>query len=330
MSGETVFWLTIALTGVAGSALFSGMETAAYGLNTVRLHVLSRTGVGPAATRARRLLRELEPPDRLLASLLIGNNVTNYLGALGVSALLSRRGLSDGGIVVVNALVLTPLLFVFGETLPKDLFRASADRVMPRLVPVLTVMRWGLTVTLALPVVRLVGAGLSRLLGITEPSAVTTARARLLTLLKEGMKHGVLSDAQADLVERANLLSERPVSEVMTPWSRVVTLGLDWPRARVQRTLRRGGHRTYPVVDRRGRALGVVRAARVWLEPETPLTSLVDTVPALEPEQRLADALVALRKAGARRAIVTTGGAPVGLVAERDLLSPLLGRTERR
>lgn len=329
MTDHALFWVAVALAGVAGSALFSGLETAAYVVNRVRLHVASRTGRGVQASRARRLLSELEPQDRLLASLLIANNAANYVGALGVSAVLTRSGLSDWGVVAVNAIVLTPLLFIFGETLPKDLFRASADSVMPRCAAVLTVLRWAMTATGLLPLVRLFGAGVSRLVGVRDAAAVSTARARLLALLKEGARFGALSESQAELVERAGLLRQRAVADVMTPWTRVATLGVDWSREQIERALRRAPHRSAPVVDRRGRVVGMVETARVWLEPDTPISTLAEPAPTLDASSTLADALVELRRAGARRAIVMSRGAPAGLVAERDLLTPLLGHIGR-
>lgn len=330
-SAQAVLWAALVVVGVAGSALWSGMETGVYGLNAVRLHVHARRARGGRASRRARILHaEMEPMNRLLAALLIGNNITNYAGVLGVSALLTASGLSEWAVVVVNAVALTPLLFVFGETVPKDVFRASADRLMPPLATTLRALRIALTVTLVLPLVRLCAAGIARLVGVSDPSAVATARGRLLALLKEGQRYGVLSPAQAILVERAGRLRDRRVADVMTRWPAVVTLGADWSRARIEGVLRRAGRRVHPVVDRRGRVIGVVETAHVWLEPDIPLTTLMRPPVWIDADLRLVEALPALRRAGSRRALVRRRGKPVGLVVERDLLEPLLGKVSRR
>lgn len=322
---ELMLWIALAFVCVGLSALMSGMETGVYGLNMVRLHI--RAGRGDAtheAHRARRLLAEVEPLERVLAAILIGNNAANYAGAIAISAALSATNLSEWGVVVVNAAVLTPLLFIFGETLPKDTFRASADRLMPALAGVLRVLRVGLTATLALPLVRLFGHGVSRLFAGADAEAVATARGRLLALLLEGRRSGALSPAQTNLVERTGLLRRRRVEQVMTPWESVATLGSHWSRDRIEAALRAHKRRAYPVVDHRGRVLGVADAARVWLEPGSPITNVMTEPVFIAPVRRLIDALKDLRLVGARRAIVGTADAPLGLIVERDLLKPLL------
>ncbi len=328
---ETMLWIGVALVGVFFSALFSGMETGVYGLNVVRMNVMARrTGSGRRRRRAALLLSEIEKPDRLLASLLIGNNLANYTGAIGVSALLTAAGLSDWGIVIVNAAVLTPLLFIFGETLPKDFFRASADRIMPSFGWLLRALRLVLTACLALPLVRLFGFAVSRLLRGSDPSAVATARMRIVALLKEGRRHGVLSESQTTLVDRAARLHERRVQNEMTPWSRVTALHADWPRERVDEEARRHVHGHYPVIDRRNRVVGVVRSIDLWLQRDTSVTTLMSSPVFLEADDPLVTAIRSMRNAGARHAVVRRRDHPVGFIAERDLLEPLLGEIEIR
>lgn len=330
-TAEFLLWAGVAMVGVGFSALFSGMETGVYGVNAVRLNVVARrVAPGPGRRRAALLLREIERPDRVLATLLIGNNLANYTGAIGVSALLGGAGLSDWGIVIVNAAVLTPLLFVFGETLPKDFFRASADRVMPSLGPLLRALRLIFTACLVLPLVRLFGKGVSRALRGSDPGAVQTARMRIVALLKEGRRHGVLSDSQTALVDRASRLHERRVHHEMTPWARVVTLHADWSRDRVEAEARRHVHGHYPVVDRRGRVVGVVRAIDLWLQRETPITTLMSSAHRMDAEASLVTAIQELRAEGVRHAVVVRKNKPVGFIAERDLLEPLLGEIEMR
>jgi Mg2+/Co2+ transporter CorB len=92
MSGGTIaFWCAFMLVGFAGSALYSGMETGAYTLNRVRLQVLADRG----QRRALTLRHLLDRPATLLATLLIGNNVTNYMGTAALAVLLEAADFSD-------------------------------------------------------------------------------------------------------------------------------------------------------------------------------------------------------------------------------------------
>ena len=74
------------------------------------------------------LKNELDKPERVLAALLILNNSSNYIGVLALANLLELTGLPTWQISVINAAVLTPLLFVFAETLPKEYARVTAER----------------------------------------------------------------------------------------------------------------------------------------------------------------------------------------------------------
>ena len=110
--------IVIAVLGIVASAIFSGLETGLYVVDRVRLAV--RAGRGDR--NAVRLEAEVEEPERLLSALLIANNAANYAGSLGIAAILSMFVVSEWTIVGLNTLLVVPLLFVFGETIPKDLF----------------------------------------------------------------------------------------------------------------------------------------------------------------------------------------------------------------
>jgi len=323
-----LFWMGLTLMGLTGSALFSGVETGCYCVNRIRLIVRSERGTGGRRRRAAALRDELDRPDRLLATLLIGNNIANYLGAIGVSALLSRSGYNDWQIVVINAAILTPMLFVVGETLPKDLFRAEADRLTPFFGPPLRWTRWLLTATLFVPLVQASFRMLARVLRIRDESRITGARARIGALLKEGVRHGVLSESQSTLVDRALAFRGATAEQVMVPWKEVTTASSDWSRQRLDETLRRRAYTHLPVVDRRGRVIGVLRATEAWSKPDADVRSLARAAPRVAPQTSAPEALRAVRAGQVRAALVETDGKPVGLATERDLVGPLIGPIE--
>ena len=118
---ELVGFGLLRLVGLVLSGLFSGIETGIYTLNRVRLAVR----VARADGAALRLQRELDRPGRTLSTILIGTNASSYLASFGLAEML-RHGLGiegDWALIAVEAVLLTPLLFIFAETLPKALFR---------------------------------------------------------------------------------------------------------------------------------------------------------------------------------------------------------------
>lgn len=145
---EILGWSLVMLAGLAGSAMWSGTETGFYCLSRVRLDVRLHRHGDRAAVRVRD---ELSDPNRLLSTILLGNNLCNYAGTLGLTMLLEGSGLSDGATIALQMVVLTPLLLVFGESLPKEVFRLNADSWPYALSPVIKFVRTVATVVGVLP-----------------------------------------------------------------------------------------------------------------------------------------------------------------------------------
>lgn len=325
---DTVAWALVAAAGLAGSAIWSGTETGFYCLSRVRLDVRLHKR-GDAA--ARRVRDELEHPDRLLSTILLGNNVCNYLGTLGVTMLLEGAGFGPTLTVVLQMIVLTPLFFVFGESLPKELFRLNADRWPYALSWVLRAARLLATVTLVLPMLMMFARVALRLAG-EKPGTIDVGGARrLLGLIEESAHAGAISRVQGALAERAIVFERTTVGEVMVPWRSVDRLGLEWSDERVREKALATMRTWLPVTDRLGRVRGVVHAIGVigsdgGLGDEggpgvvSPISLDVD-----EPV-RTAIGRLAMNEAGI--AIVESGGKPIGIVGRQDLVRPLLGRSD--
>ena len=121
-----IFWWCCCFAGIAATGLLAGLETGVYSLNRVRLHL--KFDEGDRAARA--LYPMVRKPERLIATLLIGTNVATNLATSSTGILLESTGLSTWQIIVADVLIVTPVLFIFAETLPKDLFAAHADRLV--------------------------------------------------------------------------------------------------------------------------------------------------------------------------------------------------------
>ncbi|MGP1272852.1 MAG: CNNM domain-containing protein [Phycisphaerales bacterium] len=324
-TAETLFWIALAVFGTIDSALWSGLETGSYVVS--RLGLETRLGDPKHGASARRLKRELDHPQRALATLLVMNNLSNYLGALALAALLNTTDLPGWAIALINVAVLTPVLFIFAETLPKEVFRTRADRLMYIFVPVLTFCRTVLTFCGIVPVILLIMRGVGAALGSKPLEA--NPRDRLAGLIEEAAGVGVLSDEQAKLLDRAAAFRDTTVGDEMTPWARVRRVREGVSIADARRIVADGQYARLPVTDATGRVRGVVRTIDV-LDPAGPglgsLTGpLILPVPEVEPGAGLITAMRVLRAAGSPIAVVSSGGRPVGLITLKDLVEPLTG-----
>ena len=317
-----LIFAALMLLGFALSAIYSGAEMGIYVLNPVRMRLRAADG----DRRAIRLTHELSDSRRTLAVVLIGTNAANYLGSFGLAELLTLARLTDWTLIIVQVVIFTPALFVFAETLPKELFRTHSDHWTYRLA---TFMKWSrhlMTWTLLLPIVRGFTWIGERAAG-SKDERVFSPRHHVSQLIKEGVGAGVLSEHQTTLADRAMAMRDRLVTEVMIPWRQVTAIPDDAKQADRERYIRTRPHSRFPVTDRTGRVTGVVHWSNIVLQPDVPLATIMEPPLILPPETSLLDAISAMRMAGQTMAFVESPAAksPSGLLALKHLVEQLTG-----
>ncbi|MDG2095454.1 MAG: CNNM domain-containing protein [Phycisphaerales bacterium] len=316
---DTFGWIIMGLfvlLGVIGSAIYSGSETGLYTLSRVRLDVKAREG----NRRARQIEKLIRRPGMMLAVLLLANNICNYLGSYGIASMLDAAGFTPGESVVINAAILVPLLFIFGEVLPKELFRENTDRWSYSCAPLIEWTRRCLCWTGLAPLVAAAGSRL----GVEKGNSVS-ARQRMADLLREGVPVGVLSESQTAMVDRALLLRERNVTMEMVPWAEVVTIPFDASRDDIESKTSEYPHSRFPIVDRDGRVTGVASTLDLMLYPDRRLEDLSRTALIIEHSLTVQVALAYLRDNSQSVAIIMQDGVPVGIVTMKDLVEVLVG-----
>jgi putative hemolysin len=322
MSGsELAMWWALAAAGLAGSMLCSGTETGLYAVSRVRAMVRARSTSATASDRI--VANAVEKQDRALTTLLLFNNAFNYIATLAITALLVAAGLSDAALILLQAAVLTPVLLVFAESLPKELFRAHAETLSRRFAPLMAVMSFAGRWTGLVPLVAGLAALLARAFGIDPSGALRSARERTAELIKHGSEH--LSEAQAGLIDRALLIESTRVREEMIPIHAAVTVRADWIATRARREIARRPHARYPVLDSRGRVVGVVRLADLVRQPGATVGSLMSDCVRLDHAMSAWESLGVLRRSGTGMGVVDRNGHAVGIVTQKDLVEPLTG-----
>jgi putative hemolysin len=316
--------LAMALVGLLLSALFSGSETGFYRATRLRLVLDSLSG----DRVSRGLLWLTNHPSLFVATTLVGNNLANYLTSLAI--VLGAHSLSGGRSPLVELLaplLLSPLLFVYGELLPKALFLQAPNRLLHRVGPAFLVflvlffpvslVLWGVNLLLA----RLVGR-------LPEEVRSTLARRELRRALEEGREAGVLHPAQQALARGILNVGRRPVGQSAVAVGEVPRARADMSRDEVLRLAAQGRVSAVPVEssDEPGKLVGYVRVIDLALggsdrlDACRPLPDISESLPHLA-------ALVQLQAAGESLArVIDARGNAVGLVSVEQLREPLLQR----
>ena len=121
---------------IAFSAYFSASETAFSSLNRARMKAMAEQG----DKRAERALALAEQYDRLLSTLLIGNNIVN-IAAASIGTVMFVRYYGDLG-ATISTVVITIVVLIFGEISPKSLAKDSPERFAMLSAPLLRILMW--------------------------------------------------------------------------------------------------------------------------------------------------------------------------------------------
>ena len=193
---------------VAMSGYFSATETAFTSLNRVRLKSWADNG----DRRAARTLALAEDYDKLLSTLLIGNNIVNNV-ATTIGAVLFIRLLDDVRGPTVSATVLTVVILIFGEVSPKSLAKESPERFAMFATPLLGVFRAVLTPLNFL--FSLWKRLLSKVFHKSDDSGITEEE--LVTMVDQAESEGGLDQHESKLIRSAIEFNDLEVDEILTP-----------------------------------------------------------------------------------------------------------------
>ncbi len=325
-SGTTdACWLALGVVGLFGSILFSGLETGLYTLSRLRLQL--RCYQKDAA--ALQISRWMDDPGNILGGLLIWQNISNYMVSAAITMLLERDRFGPVAETVLSGIVIAPLMLIFAEIVPKDLFYSYTDRWTYHLVRPIRWSMAAITVIPVLPLVRWLGAAsLNMLRGKSDPMENGSPPHRLLRIAQESTASGLISDAQQELISRSLHMAHIAVREVMIPWNRVIGVPVGISAKGFEAIARRYNFSRLPVLGQStDEVLGVVNVVDVLAQwPSFSLHDNLDRIITLLPDQSVRSSLTLMQKARQTIAVVVNrNGKAVGLVTIKDLVEELLG-----
>ena len=208
MDSSTVAMLAALVALVALSAYFSATETAFTSLNRIRL----KTRADDGDKRAARTLALAADFDRLLSTLLIGNNIVNNV-ATTIGAVLFIQLIGPGKGPTVSATVLTVVILIFGEVTPKSLAKERPEAWAIVATPLLRVM------AVLLTPVNFLFTQWKKLLRVLlrhqDDDGITEEE--LMGMVDQAETEGSLDQHESDLIRNAIEFNDMEVSEILTP-----------------------------------------------------------------------------------------------------------------
>jgi Mg2+/Co2+ transporter CorB len=257
MTLDAAFWLTTLaiLCLLVMSAFFSGSETALTASSRGKLKAQADKGSAGAASA----MQVTEDSERMIGALLLGNNIVNILSASLATALLTRM-LGDSGVALAT-LIMTALVLVFGEVLPKTVAITYPEAVATKVAPVIRVL-----ILLFSPVVTIVRAlvrGILHLIGVrgNEEGRITALREEIAGTIALGHSGGAVEKDARDRLLGALDLTHRTVDEIMRHRRQIEMINADDSPEKILTQALASPHTRLPVFrDSDENILGVVHA----------------------------------------------------------------------
>lgn len=306
---------------VAFSAFFSASETAFSSLNQIRLKSRAEDGDKAAA----RVLAMSEQYDKLLSTILIGNNIVN-IGAASIATVLFTKALGEERGATVSTIVLTIVVLVFGEVSPKSIAKEMPETIATAVSPFLNLL-----MTLFTPLTWLFSQWkklLNHFIHSSEEDTITEGE--LMTMVSEAENDGELTDRESQLIRSAIEFDDVEVEEILTPRVDVIAVEDDITLEELARTFAESGYSRLPVyhgtIDN---IIGVVHEKDFYLgrlKKETTLEDLIKPTLYTTGSTQISRLLRILREQHHHMAVVVDEyGGTEGIITLEDILEELVG-----
>ena len=317
-------YLAAILVCVFFSNFFSSSEMAYSACNRVRLANASADG----SKRAAAAVKIVERFDDTLSTILIGNNLVNIaassLGSLAVMELLGD------GYAWVSTVVITTLVIIFGETMPKIVAKNSANRIALRHAYFIRILS-----VLFKPLIMLV-VGLIRLIclplkGERTDASDDDAVEELTSIIETAEDESVLDEDRSELLQAAIDFSDVMASEVMTARVDMLALDIEDDWDELLKTIDESPYSRLPVYeDGVDNIIGVLylnHFLKALAGDEKPdIRSLLMPVCYVYKTMKLPAVLSELRRAKQHLAVVVDEyGGTLGVLSMEDVLEQLVG-----
>ena len=311
------------------SAFFSGTEIAYTSVNRVRLKKLAEDG-----SRMAKLADKISDKfDDALTAVLIGNNFVNIAAsaasttiALSIAARIGGGHSSTGLAATIATAVITVLILIFGEIVPKVVCKQNSDRAA-----CLTAYPLAFFIILFYPITFLVGRLLKLCSHFWGKPDDTVSEEELAMLIETTEEDGGIDEDKSDLLQSALEFSDITLAEIITHRTEVLALDADANPAENLRIINSSRHSRLPVYkDSIDNIIGVLYLNHYFKalldDPDADLRKLLMEPCYVYKTTKLPAVLETLKRAKQHLAIVTDEyGGCLGLITMEDVLEQIVG-----
>lgn len=302
------------------SAFFSASETAFTTLNRIRLKTEAEAG----DSRAALVLSIAENYDKMLSTILIGNNIVNIASA-SLATIVFTHVLGDAGVSVSTA-VMTVIVLIFGEISPKNLAKEHPEAFARFSAPFLR-----LSITILTPI-NFIFSQWKKLLNkiFKKKSDNRMTQEELKTIVDEAQSEGGIDEEKGELIRSAIEFDDLTADDILTPRVDIVGIDEECPFQEISDIFLKNTYSRLPVYsDSIDNIIGIVHEKDYFSAQKSGISDIkqvMKKVLYISRTVKISDLLRTLQKTKSHMAIVVDEfGGTEGLVTMEDIIEELVG-----
>lgn len=275
--------------------------------------------------KAAKAYKMAENYDRLLSTVLVGNNIVN-ITASSVATVLFIKLLGEGKGPTASTVIMTALLLIFGEVSPKVLAKEVPEKYAMFATPFLKVLTFILTPIVAF--FMLWKKLLAKIFNFKQDDTITGDE--LLNIVDEAESGGGLDEDESDLIRSAISFYECPVGDILTPRVDVIAVSKDDSVDEIAAVFNDSGFSRLPVYsDDTDDIIGFIHIRefnKYVLTEQQPLASVIKKTVYIAKQMQISELLKLMQQKKTHMAVVADEfGGTLGIVTMEDILEELVG-----
>lgn len=320
MDSDSIIMIIVMIALTACSAFFSATETAYLSFNQLRMKNLSSSG----NKRAKLVMSMYDDYDRLISSILIGNNIVN-ITLSSISTVLFIKFIGDAG-ATVSTVVITVVVLIFGEITPKSVSKDFAD---PFVLKTVYIVRG--CVCILYPFSMVFGLWQKLVDRITvKPEEDVVTEEEIITMVDEAEEDGKIDSDEGNLIRSAIGFSDLTAAEILTPRSDIIYLTKDMTNDEISAKFMESGYSRMPMCEESLDDVCGILHEKDFLyylkNPSVPIESILTKSVFVSKHINIYELLKILQDAKCHMAVVSDEfGSVVGIVTLEDIIEELIG-----
>lgn len=320
MDGSLPIYLLVLIVLIALSAYFSASETAFASFNKMRMKSEADEKTGKMA---RRVLELSENYEKLISTILIGNNIVNIV-ATSIATLLFTHLIDNEALAAtVSTVIMTLAVLIFGEITPKTVAKRTADSFSKKVVSSL-----GTLVAVFTPLTAIFNLWQRFVLSfLKDDGEVSVTEEEIITVVEEAAEDGEIDEQESELIKNVIKFSDLDVNDILTPRVDMAAVDISWDRERIAGIFAETEFSRLPVYEENiDNIVGILYQKDFYNNSEKTVAELVKSVKFIFSSMKISRLLRLFQETKCHMVIVNDEyGGTEGLVTLEDVLESLVG-----